>query len=139
MRLKVLVKGFCLIILTLQSIKSNAQAGKGNLASDSSFYGIWKGTSICQVKNSPCHDEIVVYYISYPDKDRIIEIKANKMVNGAEEEMGIIQFRFDAKTGDLVSISQPNAIWRFKIKQNTLEGTLYNNNSLYRVIKVTKA
>ncbi len=138
-RLKPIVGGFCLVIFSLQLFQSNAQSGKGNLAADSSFIGIWKGTSLCQIKNSPCHDEMVVYYISQPKKDHIIEIRANKIVNGMEEEMGIIQFSYDAKTGDIVSISQPNAIWRFKIKKNTLEGTLYQNSALYRIIKLTKA
>ena len=26
--------------------------------------GAWRGSSICQVKNSPCHDEQVVFHIS---------------------------------------------------------------------------
>ena len=138
-RLSPIVKGFCLVIFSLQLFQSKAQSGKGNLAGDSSFLGIWKGESLCQIKNSACHDEMVVYYISQPKKDHILEIKANKIVNGIEEEMGIIQFRYDAKTGDIVSISQPNAIWRFKLKQNTMEGTLYSNNALFRIIKLTKA
>ena len=138
-RLNPIVKGFCLLIFSLQLFQSNAQSGKGNLVADSSFFGIWKGESLCQIKNSPCHDEMVVYYISQPKKDHVIEIRANKIVNGMEEKMGIIQFRYDAKTEEIVSISQPNSIWRFKRKQNTLEGTLYSNNALYRIIKVTKA
>ena len=120
-------------------MESRAQANSNSQLTDSLFSGIWKGTSICQVKNSPCHDEVVVYYISKTRADHTLEIKANKIVNGVEEFMGDIQFKFDSKTGEIISISQPNSIWRFKRKQNTLEGTLYNQNTLYRIIKVTKS
>jgi len=37
-------------------------AGKGVPAQ--SIEGVWKGTSLCQIKDSPCHDETVVYHIS---------------------------------------------------------------------------
>lgn len=36
----------------------------GKSVTAQSFEGVWNGTSLCQVKNSPCHDEIVVYHIS---------------------------------------------------------------------------
>ena len=29
-----------------------------------SFVGVWKGDSVCQIKESPCHDETSVYYVS---------------------------------------------------------------------------
>lgn len=141
MRIKPIVKSLCLplLLLSLDSFHSNAQSGNGNLATDSLYSGIWKGESICQIKNSPCHDENVVYYISKLKKDHIIEIKANKIVNGIEEEMGIIQFRYDAKSEEIISISQPNSIWKFKIKQNSMEGTLYSNNALFRIISLRRA
>ena len=50
-----------------------------------SFEGIWKGTSLCQIKNSPCHDEIVVYHISRDSTGKSYEVIANKIVNGKEE------------------------------------------------------
>jgi len=127
------------MLLSALALKSNAQATKDNSVADSLFYGVWKGSSICQVKNSPCHDETVVYYISKTNKDGVLEIKANKIVDGQEVEMGKIQFQYDAKTKQITSISQPNAIWKFKREQNTIEGTLYYNDTLYRIIKVTKS
>ena len=46
-----------------------------------SFEGTWKGTSLCQVKNSPCHDETVVYHISKTDTINVYRNIANKIVN----------------------------------------------------------
>ena len=35
---------------------------------DSLLIGTWKGTSLCQIKSYPCHDEQVVHHISKADK-----------------------------------------------------------------------
>lgn len=138
MKLKLLMKSFCMVTLLLPIIKTNGQTTKETPAMDSLFYGVWKGTSICKVKNSPCHDETVVYYISKSTKNGIIEVKANKIVNGAEEEMGKIQFQYDAKTEQIISIPQPGSVWKFKRKKNSLEGTLYHKDELYRIINLVK-
>ncbi|MEP7375817.1 MAG: hypothetical protein ABI675_20640 [Chitinophagaceae bacterium] len=43
---------------------NSSQAQTGLAKADTLLTGTWKGTSICQKKNSPCHDETVVYHIS---------------------------------------------------------------------------
>ena len=53
----------------------------------SSVIGVWRGTSLCTVRPSPCNDETVVYYVSGTDRDHLQWI-ANKIVDGKEEEMG---------------------------------------------------
>ncbi|MFI5153994.1 MAG: hypothetical protein ACHQET_11710 [Chitinophagales bacterium] len=103
------------------------------------FIGTWKGTSICQIKNSPCHDEQVVFYITRTNQENILEIKAAKIVDGKEDFMGNIQFRYNPNSNDITSISMPDAIWHFVRKENRLDGTLYNKKELYRIIKLTKA
>jgi len=40
-------------------------------------------------KNSPCHDETVVYHISKLDSSYLFQVIKNKMVNKKEEDMGI--------------------------------------------------
>lgn len=99
--------------------------------------GVWQGTSICQVKNSPCHDETVVYHISNGANDSSFIIKANKIVNGKEEEMGDIHFVFNSKTSQLHSTDY-NAIWTFTLAGDKLSGTLVYHDALYRIINVTK-
>lgn len=106
-------------------------------STDSLLIGVWKGTSICQVKNSPCHDEVVVYHISKSRGIDTFTIVANKIVNGAEEEMGIIGFKFDKKNNQLVSNSY-NSTWTFNLKGRQLDGTLMARGALYRIIKVSK-
>ena len=49
--------------------------------------GTWKGTSLCQQKQSACHDENVVYHISKKAAN-IYTMQASKIVNGAKQNMG---------------------------------------------------
>jgi len=100
--------------------------------------GTWKGTSLCQVKNSPCHDEKVVYYITKADSvDRYI-IQANKIVNNKEEEMGPLKVILNRKTNQLISTEYGNT-WTFTIHGEKMPGSLVYRESLYRLIEVTKS
>ena len=103
---------------------------------DSALVGRWKGTSICQVKNSPCHDETVVYYISKGKGANEYDIVANKIVNGAEEGMGTLHFTFDEKKKEFNS--HDYGTWNFKLVNQQLNGTLYSQGALYRIISLTK-
>ncbi len=106
--------------------------------SDNLLQGTWKGTSICQIKNSPCHDETVIYHIS-KDSTNHFTIIANKLVNNAEEEMGIIKFIYNSTQHILISKDEvKNVEWKFKVIDTRMEGTLMYQNKLYRIINVTK-
>lgn len=59
--------------------------------------GTWKGTSVCQQKNSPCHDEIAVYHAEKTNLPGQYRFAMNKVVNGQEEEMGVLTFLYDKK------------------------------------------
>jgi stress response protein SCP2 len=111
----------------------------GKSVTAQSFEGIWKGTSLCQVKNSPCHDEIVVYHISKDSTGKSYNMVANKIVNGKEEYMGTIPFTYDDKQKVFVSIdSARNATWEFKVTGSAMKGTLMYKGDLYRIIDVKK-
>ena len=104
-----------------------------------SFEGVWKGTSLCQVKNSPCHDEVVVYHVSKDSTGKAYKMIANKIVNGGEEYMGTISFTYDTKQKSFISDhSADNAKWEFKITGNAMKGTLIYKGDLYRVIDTKK-
>jgi len=122
-----------LFILNFAFHGSNAQVS----GTDSLLVGTWKGTSVCQVKNSPCRDEVVVYHISKGTEPGLYNIAANKIVNGSEEEMGILSYKFNQGKNELTSTNN-NGTWTFRLKQNKLEGTLYYHESLYRIIMVAK-
>jgi hypothetical protein len=103
--------------------------------------GTWKGTSICQVKDSPCHDEIAIYH-AVKAEGNTYRFQMNKMVNGKEVEMGETMFTYDknGKTLDGVTTSaKRKGLWHFVVKDDTMLGTLtVDNNVLYRVIDLHK-
>jgi len=111
----------------------------GKTVTAQSFEGIWKGTSLCQIKNSPCHDEVVVYHISKDSTGKSYEVIANKIVDGKEDYMGTILFTYDGKQKVFVSVdSVRNARWEFKITGSAMKGTLMYKGDLFRIIDVKK-
>src|SRR5215831_8698550 len=102
--------------------------------------GTWKGTSLCQVKNSPCHDEIAVYHISKGTHDKTYIIRGNKVVNGVEEEMGILDALYDDTKHTLTINTKDKqgrgSLWLFKIEGKQMHGTLTTDEKvLFRVIE----
>ena len=112
-------------------------AAQGNY--DTLLIGVWKGTSLCQIKSSPCHDEQAVYHISKGDHPNEFKMLMNKVVRGVEEEMGTLVYTFNSNKKELTCSPKPNTIWKFKLTNRKLEGTLYYNNELYRIISMTKS
>ena len=68
-------KFILIVIATGLVITANSQP---NIA------GLWSGTSICQIKNSPCHDEIAAYHASKIEGTNNFSFIMNKVVNGKE-------------------------------------------------------
>ena len=105
--------------------------------------GTWKGTSICQVKDSPCHDEIAIYHASKLPGDNTYRFQMNKMVDGKEVEMGPLDFTYDVNAQTLTaenSSARGKGVWRFKLTGKTMHGTLtIDNNVVFRVIDLHKA
>ena len=109
-----------------------------NASNAQSLEGIWKGTSICQIKNSPCHDETVVYHIT-KNGDNSYQIIANKIINGKEDYMGTIIFTFDPKQSVLSSIDSAREVkWEFKVTDKAMHGTLMSKGKLFRIIDLKK-
>ena len=122
------------LVLCLAIHSSQAQPSIATV--DTLLIGTWKGTSLCQIKPSSCHDETVVYHISKHTGVDTFYVNANKIVNGIEEEMGILPFTYDSKTNQLISTAY--GIWTFNMERGKLEGTLIYQKKLYRKIKVYK-
>ncbi|QEC66990.1 hypothetical protein FRZ67_06655 [Panacibacter ginsenosidivorans] len=123
----------CLALLFAQC----ASAQKTSTQVDTLLVGTWQGTSICQVKNSPCHDEVVAYHISKGNSVDSFTIQANKIVNGVEEDMGTLHFGYNGKTNQLVS-NEYNSNWTFTISGRKMSGILLHKNETYRIIKLEK-
>jgi hypothetical protein len=118
-----------LIVFLLFEKISTAQSLNGN----------WKGTSICQLKNSPCHDEIVIYHISGDNGNNSYQVSAGKIVDGKELDMGILNFSFDPQRKILFSVdSARNVKWEFKVTGKEMHGTLVSKGSIYRIVDLKK-
>ena len=125
------------LLFSFSSLYSSYLFGQGS--NDSKLIGTWKGTSICQIKESPCKNEQVVCHISKDkDSDEYL-VQMNKMVKGAEEEMGTLKFTFHSDQKELDCSPKPNTVWRFRLNDDRLDGTLYYNGALYRIISVKRS
>ena len=85
--------------------------------------GTWRGTSLCQVRPSACHDESVVYQITRTTMADSLALDGRKIVDGAEEEMGVLGCRFDAPRARL-TCPIASGVWRFTIRGDSLVGEL---------------
>ena len=107
-------------------------------ASNQGIAGNWKGESICMIKDSPCHDEHVIYTITEPDKAGKLQIQADKVVNGQRENLGTLDCQFDAKAAT-ITCPMKNGEWSFDVKGDTMTGTLtLPDGRLFRRINVKK-
>jgi hypothetical protein len=126
MKIKILLLLTCLLAL-------------GKVSTAQSLIGVWKGTSLCQVKNSPCHDENVVYHISKIGRDDSYQIGASKIIDGKEDDMGTLNFTFDPQLKILFSVDSAKQFrWEFKITGKEMHGTIILKGNLYRIIELKK-
>jgi hypothetical protein len=104
----------------------------------SALVGDWSGTSLCQVKPSPCHDENVIFRVSNPHQDKIT-IQADKIVDGKEVTLGVNDWTYDQSTGAL-TWHIPRGDWELIVDDNTMEGTLVGpDNVVFRKIHLKKS
>ena len=100
--------------------------------------GTWIGDSICQVKNSPCHDERAIYRVSKPDEAGGVTIDMGKIVDGQPESMGVLVFNYDRESGTLIS-DQKHGVWKLKVNGDKMEGTLtLHDGTIYRRMSLRK-
>jgi hypothetical protein len=100
--------------------------------------GEWEGESLCTIKDSPCHDEHVIYTLSSPDSGGKLTIRADKVVGGKREDMGTLDCTYDKKTSK-IKCSMERGDWAFTVNGNSIKGSLtLKDGSLFRNISVTK-
>lgn len=101
--------------------------------------GVWRGTSSCLVRPSPCRDEIVVYRIARRTPADSVSVEARKVVNGQEEQMGVLDCRLVPPSGQLVC-TIPRAVWRFTIHGDSLFGELrLADSTKYREVHAVRS
>src|ERR1700748_2549947 len=89
------------VTITNFAIVTRYSTSSAGLQDIQSLYGNWTGNSICQVKESPCHDEEALYIVAKSDAPDKVRVTADKIVDGKPEEMGTLDFAYDSKTGVL--------------------------------------
>jgi len=92
-------------------------------AAKSNPVGVWRGTSACMVRPSACNDEIVVYRIARVNATDSLTIDASKIVNGQEDDMGVLGCRSFA-SGAEITCAMPNGVWHFTIRGDSLVGEM---------------
>lgn len=105
---------------------------------EAQLIGNWAGDSICQVKNSACRDEKVVYHIAKGSDADNVTISADKIVDGKAINMGTGDYTYDRKNGTLINESE-GRVWKFTVKGKAMEGTLtMPDKTVYRRVTLKK-
>jgi hypothetical protein len=108
--------------------------------------GTWRGNSICVDKNHfpACQNEHVVYRIpNPPDTAGKVTISMGKIVEGKQEEMGVLDFSYDAAKRRLTNeflLTTMHGMWEFTVGDTTMVGslTVLPENLLARRVMLTK-
>ncbi len=111
----------------------------GKVSTAQTIAGVWKGTSLCQVKNSSCHDESVVYHILKVSSSNSYQVSASKIIDGKENDMGTLNFTYDPHQKILFLIDSVKQVrWEFKLTGNEMHGTLISKGNLFRIIDLKR-
>jgi hypothetical protein len=103
--------------------------------------GEWRGTSICQVRPSPCNDEQAVYTIERTRNGTYL-VHFAKPVGGQPAEFDAALGRFDPTTRTLTVHAhgrRGDFTWRFHLENDRLTGDLITPHStVYRKADVKR-
>jgi hypothetical protein len=99
--------------------------------------GSWRGMSLCAVRPSACHDEVVVYRITQMEAADRLAIDARKIIRGEEQEMGVLGCRLVSPTG--LTCVVPQGVWQFSVRKDSLTGELrLKDNTRYRQVRTSR-
>ena len=104
----------------------------------SDLVGNWTGTSLCQVRPSPCHDEDVIFRFSKPQGDKIT-VQADKLVDGKAVTMGVSEWTYERSSGTL-TWQTPRGTWKLVVEGDAMNGTLVvPENVLFRKVHLKRS
>ena len=106
--------------------------------------GVWRGTSICQVRPSACNDEQAAYHVTRQARGGGYAFLMNKIVAGAEVTMGVLDTSFVPGTTTLTGFTYDRAhrrgTWTFTPHGSHMSGRLTDQNGIViRVIELDRA
>ena len=125
-----------LFIFSFLTLSPNASYWS-TVAQGPSFIGVWEGDSLCQIKDSPCHDEASVYYVSPGSEPNTFQMKMNKIVEGKEETMGTVNCKA-SNAGSYVCRLNATSTWTWRLNKDSLDGDLQYRGQLYRKIHLIR-
>ena len=135
-KLRIAVIGVALASLLSRGAAAQSPA---HAATATTPVGTWRGTSVCLVRPSPCHDEIVVYRIARTNAADSLTVDARKIVSGEEQEMGVLTCRFTSPNGPL-TCEIPQGIWQFRVRNDSLVGELrHPDNTKFRDVRAIRS
>lgn len=128
----------CLAVASLLAFGAGAQSPSQQQAAMTPV-GVWRGTSLCLVRPSACHDEIVVYRITRTKTADSLTMDARKIVRGEEQGMGVLACHFTSPNGMLIC-AMPQGTWQFRIRNDSLVGELrLPNNTKFRDVRAIRS
>jgi hypothetical protein len=130
--------GWLWMVLAMPVISGVGELPVG-VAERPAVLGSWKGSSVCQVKSSPCHDETVVYQVTPGATGETFRIGMSKIVDGKEVSMGNIDCKNGAERGAAVCKVNDDTVWSWKLDGEVWNGTLMYHGELFRKIRATRA
>jgi hypothetical protein len=127
-----------LLIFSILTLSANASYSWSVVAESPSFTGVWRGDSVCQIKDSPCHDEASVYYVFPGSAPNTFQMKMNKIVDGKEETMGTVNCNADSNAGSYVCRLNATSTWTWRLNKGSLDGEMQYRGQLYRKIHLVR-
>lgn len=130
---------FPVVFATASQISTSSLPIQQRAMLEDSLIGNWVGTSICQVRDSPCRDENVVFHIAAGNGANQYKVRADKIVKGQPIDMGELDFKFAPATQTL-TCTTPSGTWVLVVNDRHIDGTLTNADKvLYRKLSLAKA
>ena len=127
-----------LLIFSILTLSPNVSYSSSTVAQGPSFTGVWKGDSLCQIKDSPCHDEASVYYVSPGTEPNTFQMKMNKIVDGKEETLGTVNCTANSDGGSYVCRLNATSTWTWRLNKDSLDGEMQYRGQVYRKIHLVR-
>jgi hypothetical protein len=114
------------------AVAAHSTRVKAAAQDDAALVGTWKGESLCQVKDSPCNDEKVVYKIARAKESGKVNIRADKIVDGRPVTMGVGDWDYNKEKNTLTLVI-PRGVWKLTINASKIDGILtLSDKTIYR-------
>ena len=126
-------------ILPFSAAQSNSSKSTASVDPESAIVGDWRGESVCQVRESACHDEDSLYHLSkVAEKPHWYSLRGDKIVDGKPVTMGTIDCLYDGEKHSL-TCDYPRGVLLFTIEGSKMTGTMtLQDKTLWRKLTLKK-